>query len=302
MLIVLVMRADQVITICGSDRGFKHGKCLGEAKFSLPYALAVDPLNPNCFFIGDESSVRYCTPETVTLVAGGEESDFADGRGSNARFSAVSSLLCTASRDRLYVADFCNNRVRMIDLTGTVTVTTVAGDGELNSKDGCGVQCSIHYPRQMTFDRSPSLSPPVSVVFILSHGALRRFDLVTCEMTTCQLVPVGRDESPITDLHGIDSTPSGHLILSCMRTDSIYLFDPYRPGSGLELLAGSEQPSSLVFFADGPGNSAVFNQPIGLVVVDSEQCVYIADCGNSRIRRMTLPPHVLPVLTEYRTD
>ncbi len=82
-----------------------------------------------------------------------------------------------------------------------------------------------------------------------------------------------------------------------MRSDSIYLFDPYRPGSGLELLAGSGElrGTDTASFVDGPGTTARFNEPTALVVIDSEQCLYIADCGHNRIRRMTLPPHLFTI-------
>ncbi len=45
----LVFAVDKVTTICGSDRGFKHGKCLGEGALMTPSLICIDPLNPTCY-------------------------------------------------------------------------------------------------------------------------------------------------------------------------------------------------------------------------------------------------------------
>ncbi len=52
-------------------------------------------------------------------------------------------------------------------------------------------------------------------------------------------------------------------------------------------VAGREGDSG---FVDGPGLVARFSWPRGITVMDREQCAYISDNGNHRIRRLTLPP------------
>ncbi len=62
-----------VCTLAGSGvAGFKNGDALSDAAFTRMSSICVDPINPGCFFIGDECSIRYCDGKTVSLVAGCE--------------------------------------------------------------------------------------------------------------------------------------------------------------------------------------------------------------------------------------
>ncbi len=86
--------------------GFKSGARL-ESSLHCPYSVCADPLKPNCYFIGNVSSVRYCDGETVSLIAGCEKWGYADGVG-GAMMNCVYALLCTSDGQTLYFSD-CNN-------------------------------------------------------------------------------------------------------------------------------------------------------------------------------------------------
>ncbi len=243
------VETDAVTTVCGSEDGFKHGKCLAEAKFCAPAAICADPINPACYYVGDLSSVRYCTPDTVTLIAGGERPGFADGVGAAAQFNGVCGLLCTSASggDTLIVADFSTHRIRSVNIK-TQIVMTIAGDED----------CPIGNPRKLAFDRSHGVKPE-SALFLTSHAGLRRLNLQTRELITCEWA-----EAHCFLLCGLASTPSGHLIVSCLARNAIYVYDPIT--SRYELIAGHATDWNDPF-ADGPGQIARFNRPDAVVVV-----------------------------------
>ncbi len=188
----------------------------------------------------------------------------------------------------MYAADCFNHRIRQIDLK-TKSVSTIAGDGVGMGHKTTGKGVTLYHPRKLVFDRSRSATPE-SVLFITAANGLHRLDVETKQLTTCPLS--GNKLSP----SGLDMTPSGHLIVSCLETYSIYLYDPRT--SKQELLAGAGDASGggghwdRGGFADGPGSIARFNDPTSVVVVHSEQRAFIADNYNNRVRRMTLPAYL----------
>ncbi len=59
------------------------------------------------YFLADQTSIRYFdeAKNAVSLVAGADEHDTADGIGSDARFSEIDSLLVTSDGRTLWCAD-----------------------------------------------------------------------------------------------------------------------------------------------------------------------------------------------------
>ncbi len=167
-----------------------------------------------------KGSIRYCTDEMVTLVAGSELSGFADGIGAAAKFQCIFGLMCTSGGDRLLAADFRNHRIRMVDIK-TRAVTTIAGDGEALNRDGVGLKSSIVWPNRIAFDRSPTVKPD-SVLFITADQSIRRFEIHTGRLSTCKWN--GGEQAAMIDPHALCSTPSGQLLVSCSRT--VHRFDP----------------------------------------------------------------------------
>ncbi len=89
---------------------------------------------------------------------------------------------------------------------------------------------------------------------------------------------------------GIACTSSGRLIVTCRATNSIFVIDP-TTGEDELLAGGGTLTYGSIGSADGPGRTvARFNNPVDVVVVDHEQCAYVADQENSSIRCVTLPP------------
>ncbi len=252
---------------------------------TAPYSICADPRNAQSYWVGDSSSIRYCDGKTITLLAGGEERSYQDGTGENARFWDVEGMVCTQNGDKLFVTDCLNHRIRMVD-TKTGEVKTIAGNGKSESKDGNGLDAGMDRPRKVVFYRSPTAKPN-SVLYFTSAGGVRRFDIETGFVSTLTL-----KSSAVGYPCGIDCTSSGHLIVSCITTHSIYLIDPSK--GDITLMVGSGE-CDLPAFADGIGQSARFNLAVGLVLVDSKQCIYVTDRDNNRIRRVALPTQLFSV-------
>ncbi len=269
-----------MITVCGSETGFKNGKCLGgETALNNPYSICVDTRNTSNLYIGDRSSIRYvdaAATQTVSLFVGGEFQGFKDGIGEAAKFDAIWGLLCTSSGDRLYLTDYANHRIRMVD-TNTRSVTSIAGDSICSTRDDIGLRSSIAYPRKLVFDRSKSIKSE-SALFITARLTLRRLELKTRELTTCELSHALKIEP-----YAIASLESGHLILCCNETRKVYLYEP--ASCALTALAGSGDTGSM----DGVDWSASFSEIQDMAVVENDRCAYLTDIEDCVVRRITLP-------------
>lgn len=110
--------------------------------------------------------VRLYDPETrsATILAGQPESPgYADGLGSAARFATPYDVVVTDD-DVLYVADQDNHRIRRITLDGQVT--TVAGDGVAESRDGTLEVAQLSSPQALALGED-------GVLYVTDTGTAR---------------------------------------------------------------------------------------------------------------------------------
>ncbi len=271
--------ADRVSTILGTGTAGCANGGPNTTTLHSPQSVCTDPLKPNNLYIGDYSSIRYSESGITSLIAGSDKAGYLDGSGVKSQFVSVSCLLCHSAGKKLYAADRNNNRIRLIN-TETDAVTTIAGDGKAENRDGKGTECSIYYPRHMVFDRSPN-SKPETVLLITAVDAIRRFDTETGVVTTLKL----NTRIKISPW-AMDYTPSGHLIVGCTTTHSLYVINPV--SGDVDRLAGTGDYG----FADGPGLSAKFHSIYAVQIISERQFAIVSDVSNHRLRRVTLPPHL----------
>eukprot|EP00935_MAST-01C_sp_MAST-1C-sp1_P001005 g1005.t1 len=96
----------------------------------------------------DQHCIRKVTQAgVVSTVCGGNERGHVDGRDITAKFYDPNSIAYSEQDGSLFIADFSNHRIRRVD--ADFKVSTCAGDGQAQSKDGCGTAASVHNPRHL---------------------------------------------------------------------------------------------------------------------------------------------------------
>ncbi|MEY3895087.1 MAG: hypothetical protein RLZZ214_606, partial [Verrucomicrobiota bacterium] len=285
--------AGVVTTFAGGASGANYGGHAdgnaATARFYNPRGLAVDP-SGNVFVadIGNhrirkitQSSLSAATGSVVSTVTGDGTGAFLDGTGIAARVNAPEGVTVDASGN-VYVADTANQRIRKITPAGVVT--TVAGTGNLGRVNGTAASATFWNPAAIALDPSGNLYVAES-----TGNAVRK---ITAEGVVSNLA--GGGPSPYSTLtgttdgpgasalfsgpRGIGWHPSGDLIVADTNNHRIRRI---RPDGVVSTIAGSSAG-----FAEGAGESALFNVPWSLAV-DAAGVTYVADSSNRRIRRIT---------------
>ncbi|MBL0742930.1 IPT/TIG domain-containing protein [Chryseolinea lacunae] len=102
-----------VTTVAGSGAyGYQDGVAT-EAKFNKSRGVAVDAAGNIYVADTDNNCIRKISNGVVTTIAGSTTEGYADGNGSEARFSFPTGIVVDAS-GALYVADYRNSRIRKI--------------------------------------------------------------------------------------------------------------------------------------------------------------------------------------------
>ena len=261
------------VTLAGSIQGFADGT-QGVAQFSSPWGVVVD--GAGNVYVADTLNhrIRKVSPGgEVTTLAGSTEG-YADGTGTAAQFKSPYGVTVDGEGN-VYVADTFNHRIRKVSPGGEVT--TLAGSTE-GWADGTGALAKISFPYDVTLDGAGN----VYVASATNHRIRK-------------VSPVGE----VTSLAGSLTYGSADGIGAAARffnpagvavdgSGNVYVADSFNhrirrvsPVGEVSTLAGSSKG-----FADGPGTTAQFNNPLD-VAVDSAGNVYVADEGNHRIRKVT---------------
>lgn len=133
--------------------GFINGNG-NEARFSGPDGIILAP--DGKFYVADafNNVIRVITPQgddvqqpVVSAVFGLASPGIVDGEGIGIRFNRPTSVALKGNL--LYVADFGNNRIRVVDLTGpsVTTLTGVVGEG---NNDGPRFTAKLNGPLGLT--------------------------------------------------------------------------------------------------------------------------------------------------------
>ncbi len=196
----------------------------------------------------------------VSTLSGSAEAGYVDGSRGAARFSNPVNVLYGPD-SQLYVADFDNNKVRIVDPTDGTTRTLIA-------------QPNFRRPFAMTFaadgrlyvttdcnSTSGTQGPMTGSIWRIDNG-----------VATIVAENIGRPR-------GIAALPDGRLAVSDYEHHVIQLIDPSLGTP--TLLAGTWDVAGMV---DGP--SSKFSAPYGLGVLDGK--LVVADYDNNRLRQISL--------------
>jgi len=245
--------------------------------FYYPFGVAVD--SSGNFYVADAGNhkIHKITPSgLVSTLAGSGVAGDTDGQGTSAQFNQPTGVAVDSSGN-VYVADAGNHKIRKITPSGLVS--TLAGSGVGGYTDGQGTAAQFYWPHGIAVDSGGTIYvadtynykirkiTPSGLVSTLAgsgvagdtdgQGSYAQFDLPT----------------------GVAVDSSGNVYVADFKNNKIRKITP----SGLvNTLAGS----GVEGWNNGhQGSAAQFKNPFG-VAVDSSGNVYVADSGNSSIRKI----------------
>jgi sugar lactone lactonase YvrE len=267
-----------VTTLAGSgENDYLDGIGIA-AKFRGITGVTVDALgnvfvgDGNFVFFGKETVRKITQTGNVTTVAGGDRG-FAEGTGTEAQFGQIDAVVVD-SNGNVYVADASNHKIRKITSTGKVT--TLAGSTQ-GADDGIGTEAKFYYPNGIAIDSNSNLYVTES-----SNHRIRKVTptgvVTTLAGSTLGFADGIGSDAKFNSPDGIAVDASGNVYVSDRGNHRIRKISP----SGMvTTLAGNYDG-----YADGTGSSALFYYPNG-IAIDKNDVLYVADGGNSRIRKIT---------------
>jgi len=255
----------------GASSGSEDGVG-AKAMFTNPQGITVDP-SGNIFIvdgisggiIAANNNVRKITPAgVVTTFAGLAQEGSDDAVGNQAQFFHPRGVAVDRASSIIYIADASNNTIRR--MSRGLRVQTVAGKARLaGDKDGRRGKARFNFPGIMTVD---------------GEG-----NVLVCDVLNDLVRKVTPDGAVTTLLEGIDC---GGLAVDSAGTVWIANFGEHT----IDFIDANGQ---LIVFAgktgqtgrdDGVGTEARFNFPSG-IAFDSAGNLFVADTGNSSIRKIT---------------
>jgi sugar lactone lactonase YvrE len=222
-----------------------------------------------------------CQTPSLTVLAGEPSgAGSLDGTGSAARFSYPYGVAVDGAGN-VYVADQLNSTIRKITMPAGVVSTLAGSPAQTGSTDGTGSAARFYNPQGVAVDGSGNV-----YVADRDNSTIRK--ITPAGLVSTLAGSAGQNG-------GTDGTGSAaHFFhpfgVAVDGSGNIYVADTYNssirkitPAGAVTTLAGS---ASQLGSADGTGSAARFHYPYG-VAVDGSGNVYVADSGNSTIRKIT---------------
>ncbi len=281
-----VTPAGLVTTLAGPAQFAADGAVGGSA-----VGLAVDNLGNVYLADTYNNTIRKVTPAgVVTTLAGLAGSfGFADGTGKDARFNYPAGLTMDDGGN-IYVGDVGNSTIRKVTPTGVVT--TLAGlAGSAGSTDGTGNAARFGGSWRWPTPKGVAVDN-VGNVYVADKNAIRKITPSGAVTTLAGLTGTGgtTDGTGIGARFGSTSlgwdSPAGVAVDS---EGSVYVTDngtvrKITSAGVVTTLAGLAGAQGI---NDGTGTAARFGFQVAGVAVDSSGNLYVADQGNSAIRKVT---------------
>ena len=252
----------------------------------------------------------------VTTLAGSGTMGYQDSNSTQSQFNEPTDLALSPSTQKLYVADSKNHRIRMIDLSKSMSdplfVTTIAGGSTVGGtcggiasgtcNDGAASQAQFNEPNGLALDDAGQM---VFVADMRNHR-IRKINIATTQVTTfaggstaggtCTGTPSQCVDGTVTEARfwnpaGLAFSTSGNIYVADKSNQRIRQITPsavvttFAGGStaGGTTCAGISNTANC---KNGDGTAAQFNNPDDVDVVGT--AVLVADQTNQRIRKVII--------------
>lgn len=251
------------------------------ARFNTPAGVAVD--GAGNIYVADRfnSTIRKITAAGVVTTLAGTAGAYgsADDTGAAARFN-IPAGVAVDSAGNVYVADGNNFTIRKITAVGVVT--TLAGTARIEgSMDGTGAAARFTFPTGLAVDSTGNL-------YVAEQFSCTIRKITVAGVVTTLAGAAGMAGS--ADGTGAAARFNAPFAVAVDSADNVYVADfgnstirKITAAGVVTTLAGTPGAAAS---ADGTGADARFSAPSG-VAVDSAGNAYVADYGDSTIRRVT---------------
>ncbi len=261
-----------------------------DAKFFIPTSVAVGPDGSIYVLCDYYPRIFKIKDGIISVFAGTGEAGFSGdgGPATLAQFYANDGKIAVGPDGKVYLADAGNNRIRCIDLDGTIR--TIAGNGvEYGGYSGENVDAknaSLWYPRGLAVDK-------YGCIYIGEYYRIRKIGTDGIIRTIAGQDIWKSDRGDGADAHNawflaaddIDIDQNGAIVFADRYDTRVRLID----NSGIiSTLAGGIRMYPMYNGDNIPARSACLNYPTS-VAFDNEGNVYVADANNLRLRKIESP-------------
>jgi sugar lactone lactonase YvrE len=277
-----------ISTVAGNGQTNYSGDGLAAINTAInPASVALDVSGD--IFIADYTNSRVRKVGLnglISTVAGNGTNGFSGdgGKATNAELSYPAAILVDAASN-LYIADFTNNRIRVVGTNGLINTIAGSGSNAFFGDGGPATNASLWHPAGLALDASSNLyiadSQNFRVRKVGSNG------LITTVAGNGVNGPIANGaaatNTPLGLPGGLAVDAIGNLYIADSSNQCILEVSP----SGLLTIVAGVGTNG--FSGDGgPAIGAELSSPSD-VSVDAFGDLFIADAGNSRIREVIAP-------------
>ncbi|HEY3137628.1 MAG TPA: NHL repeat-containing protein [Blastocatellia bacterium] len=238
----------------------------------LPTATAVTIY----FIVNKKIPTKREAIGSVMTIAGAGHPGVEDGPARSASFSDPFGV-AVDKRGNVFVADGGqSNRIRRLTPDGKVE--TIAGSTE-GFADGDALQAQFNTPSGIAIDKNGSI-----IIADTSNNRIRKLSPNGKATTLAGSGAVGQRDGA-----AIEAEFDGPIGVAVDKRGNVFVADSYNDrireitsDGKVVTIAGTGLPG----FTDGNASTAAFNTPSG-VAVDERGNIFVADTGNSAVRRIT---------------
>lgn len=236
-----------------------------------------------------QGSLAVLDPGVINTVAGNQfwtYSPGSEGYAANASSLYLPYGVVVDAAGKMYISDTLNGRVRMVDTNRKIW--TIAGNGTFgySGDGGPAASAEVNQPAGLALDGAGNLYFADS-----GNNVIRRIDAVSGVITTMAGTPgnagfsgdgAAATAAKLSSPEGIAFDAAGDLFIADTGNDVIREVDAAT--GTISTVAG--EAGEAAYNGEGTATTRMLNMPWA-VAVGLDGALYIADTGNSRIRRVT---------------